>query len=89
VPLLLAHLSKGLELLKLLPETTERAQQELALQVGLGPPLMATKGFGAIEVGRAYARARELCQLMGPTSHLFAILRGLWEFWSCPGFVDT
>src|SRR5262249_24085047 len=71
----IAHLSKGLELLKLLPETPERAQQELALQVGLGPPSMATKGFGATEVGRAYARARELCQRMGATSHLFPILR--------------
>jgi predicted ATPase len=77
----IAHLSKGLELLNTLPDTPERAQQELALQIALGAPLMATKGYGATEVGRAYARARELCQLTGETSHLFPILRGLWEFY--------
>jgi predicted ATPase/class 3 adenylate cyclase len=77
----IAHLSKGLELLNLLPDTPERAQQELTLQIALGAPLMATKGFGATEVGRAYARARELCQRTGDTSHLFPILRGLWEFY--------
>jgi predicted ATPase len=32
-------------------------------------------------VGRAYARARELCQRTGETTHLFPILRGLWEFY--------
>jgi class 3 adenylate cyclase/predicted ATPase len=77
----IAHLSKGLELLKTLPDTPERARQELTLQIALGAPLMATKGFGAPEVGRAYARARELCQLTGDTAHLFPILRGLWEFY--------
>jgi predicted ATPase len=77
----IAHLSKGLELLNTLPDTPERTRQELTLQIALGAPLMATKGFGAPEVGRAYARARELCQLTGDTSHLFPILRGLWEFY--------
>ena len=32
-------LTKGLELLTLLPETPERAQHELALQIALGVPL--------------------------------------------------
>jgi predicted ATPase len=41
----IAHLSKGLELLTTLPDTPERAQQELTLQIALGMPLMATKGF--------------------------------------------
>ena len=77
----IAHLTRGLELLKILPDTPERAQQELTLQIALGASLLATKGFGATEVGRAYARARELCQLTGETSQLFPILRGLWEFY--------
>jgi len=45
-----------------LPETPDRAQQELDLQAALGPALMVTKGFAAPQVVRAYARARELCQ---------------------------
>ena len=32
----IAHLTKGLELLKTLPDTPERAQQELTLQLALG-----------------------------------------------------
>jgi predicted ATPase len=77
----IAHLSRGLELLKMLPDTLERAQLELALQHTLGTPLVMTRGFAAPEVKIAYARARELCQLTGETSQLFAILRGLWEFY--------
>ena len=74
-------LTKGLELLKTLPDTPERTQQELTLQIALGAPLRATKGFAAPEVKNAYARARELYQLTGETSQLFPILRGLWEFY--------
>ena len=32
----IGHLSRGLELLKTLPDTPERAQQELSLQLALG-----------------------------------------------------
>ncbi len=44
-------------------------------------PLMATKGYAAPEVGRAYARARELCQQVGETPQLFPVLLGLWLFY--------
>jgi predicted ATPase len=75
------HLTKGLELLKTLPDTPERTQQELDLQTILAPALMATKGYASTEVEKAYARARELCQQMGETPHLFPVLRGLWVFY--------
>ena len=84
-----ALLTKGLELLKTLPDTPERTQQELTLQIALGAPLMATKGFAAPEVENAYARARELCQRTGETSQLFPILRGLWEFYGLRGEYQT
>ena len=77
----ISHLTKGLELLKTLPDTPERAQQELTLQLALGAPLMATKGYAAPEVEQAYARARELCQQVGETSQLFPVLLGLWAFY--------
>ena len=76
----IAHLSKGLELLSTLPDTPERAQQELTLQIALGGPLMATKGHAAPEAERAYTRARELCQQMEATSQLFPALSGLFSF---------
>ena len=78
----ISHLTKGLELLKTLPDTPERAQQELTLQIALGAPLQATKGFGAPEVERVYARARELCQQVGETPQLFPVLCGLWLFYT-------
>ena len=55
------YLRRGLALLIALPETPERAQQELDLQLALGPALMATKGSAAPEVEQTYARARMLC----------------------------
>jgi hypothetical protein len=46
-------------------------RQELTLQVALAVPLRAQRGFAAPEVGQAYARARELCRLLGETPQLF------------------
>src|SRR5438552_2503002 len=42
-PEAIAHLTKGLEMLATLPDTPERARQELAMQTTLGPALVATK----------------------------------------------
>jgi len=75
-----AHLTRGLELLKTLPDTPESAQQELMLQAALGQPLIATKGFAAPEVERTYTRAVELCEQVGETPQLFPVLFGLWLF---------
>jgi predicted ATPase len=69
-------------LLKTQPDTPERLQQELLLQLALGTPLMATKGYSAPEVGQAYARARELCQQIGDAPQLFPVLMGLWVFYT-------
>jgi DNA-binding winged helix-turn-helix (wHTH) protein/tetratricopeptide (TPR) repeat protein len=75
------HLTKGLELLKTLPDTPERAQQELTLQITLSAPLIATKGYTASEVEQAYTRARELCRQVGETPRLFSVLLGLSSFY--------
>jgi tetratricopeptide (TPR) repeat protein len=80
-----ALLVKGLELLKTLPDTLERAQQELALQITLGAPLIATKGYGAPEVGKVYTRARELCRQVGKTPQLWQVLNGLRVFYNAQG----
>jgi predicted ATPase/class 3 adenylate cyclase len=72
------HFNRGLELLKALPTTPERSQQELALLVALGTPLIDTKGFGSAEVISLYARARQLCQEVGGVRQLFPVLWGVW-----------
>jgi class 3 adenylate cyclase/predicted ATPase len=73
-----AHLTKGLEVLGTLPDIPERAQQELGLQIALGPALMTTKGFLIPEVEHVYARAHALCQQVGDARQLFSTLWGLW-----------
>ena len=61
----MAHLGRGLEALADLPGGAERQRRELGLQLALGQALIAAKGFAAPEMGRAYARARELCRELG------------------------
>jgi predicted ATPase len=76
----IGHLTKGLEVLKFLPDTPERSHDELHLQLALGPALRAAKGQAAPEIGHVYARARTLCQQVGDVPQLFAVTRGLWGF---------
>jgi predicted ATPase/class 3 adenylate cyclase len=85
----ISHCTTGLEVLRTLPETAERIQQELILQTTLGPALMITKGFAAPEVKHAYARARALCQRVGETPLRFTVLRGLWQFYNGRGEYQT
>jgi predicted ATPase len=61
----IAHLTQGLALILSLPDTPARTQRELMLNVTLGAPLLATKGYAAPEVGRIYTRTRELLKELG------------------------
>ncbi|MGH8569302.1 MAG: hypothetical protein ACREXU_15160, partial [Gammaproteobacteria bacterium] len=70
----------ALERLQTLPETPERAQQELSLQVSLGAVLVMTQGYTAPEVKHAYDRAHALCEQVGESPHLFPSLFGLLRF---------
>lgn len=83
------HLTKGLEVLMTLPDTVERARQELDMQITFGPMLMAVKGQSSPDTKRAYARARELCQQVGETSQLFPVLHGLWRFYMVRAELQT
>jgi len=85
----ISHLTKGLELLNALPDTVDRTQKELDLQTTLGLALMATEGYAAPRVEKAYTRARELCQQVGETSQLFPVLRGLCSFYLIRGKLET
>jgi predicted ATPase len=73
------QLGKALEVLQTLPDTTDRAREELAVLMALGPALIATKGYGTRDVHQTYVRARELCQQVGDAEQLFPALRGLWN----------
>jgi predicted ATPase len=84
-----AYLTKGLELLRTLPDMPQCTQQELGLQLALGSALIVTHGYTAPQVATAYGRARVLCQQMGETPQLFPVLWGLWVFYFIRGELQT
>jgi predicted ATPase len=81
----ISHFSKGLELLKTLPDSPERVQQDLALLLALGSPLMAARGYASPETGRVCARVVELCKQIGESPQLFQALALLWSFHASRG----
>ena len=69
---------RGLELLSKVPDSAERTEQELSLQLTLGVPLVATEGYAAPDVGSVYLKARELCHRLGRlTPDVSEVLWGL------------
>ena len=72
-------LSRGLTVLQQLPEERERDQQELLLQRDLGPQLIITKGWGAVEVKHAFSRARDLSKRVNDPAQLLGSLMGLFS----------
>ena len=83
------HLQQGLALLASLPDSPERQQHELRLQLALGSPLIASRGYAAPEVEQTYTRTQQLCQQLGETPQLFQALWGLLGFWLVRGQLQT
>ena len=71
-----AHFRNAIELLETLPERAEHAEQELQLLIALGPALMTTTSSAAPEIGRVYARARELARNAQRIADLFPTVWG-------------
>ena len=71
----IAQMRKALDLLSHLPDTPGRQGTETELQLALGGALIAAKGHAAEETGKAYARARRLCELLNDRPNL---LKALW-----------
>ena len=80
---------RGLELLGRLPDTVERARQELCLHLTLGVPLVAIEGQAAPDVGNVYRRARELCQQLGDSPEVSEVLWGLRSFHTLRAEIET
>jgi DNA-binding winged helix-turn-helix (wHTH) protein/predicted ATPase len=74
------HYQRALQLLAKLPESHQHTQREIALNIALGPHLLASKGFGAPEAEQLYKRAQTLCDRIGATRELFTALWGLWLY---------
>jgi class 3 adenylate cyclase/predicted ATPase len=76
----IVQLRTGLRLIADLPDTLERKQQELELQIALAGALTVVKGYAHPEVAEASARARNLIPETGQPGTIthFSVLRGLW-----------
>jgi predicted ATPase/class 3 adenylate cyclase len=83
----ISNLSVAIDLLQKLPDSSERVQRELRLQMALGGALMSIKGQGAPEAGKAYARALELSRQLAETPRLFTVLGALSVFHLAQGEV--
>jgi class 3 adenylate cyclase/predicted ATPase len=84
-----SSLTAAIDLVRRLPDSSERIQRELLLQLALGPALLAAKGNATPEVERAYTRARELCERLGDPPELFPTLFGLWVMYLVRGELRT
>jgi tetratricopeptide (TPR) repeat protein len=73
-------LAVPLTLLRMLPETPERAQRELDLLTALSPAVTAVKGHAAPEIERIATRAWELYQHLGARTPLVAMLPRVWGY---------
>ena len=76
-----AHLARGLEVLRALPDGPERARRELnLLTTECCPRSPPPQGYAAPAAGAAYRRVLELCQELGDPAKQFSALHGLWHF---------
>jgi len=84
-----ALLSKGLNLIATLPDSIQRQEQELDLQIALGQAVIATEGYAASAVSQIYARARELCEQLKCAHRLLPILYGQWAYHSVADLIKA
>jgi predicted ATPase len=73
----ISHFTHALALLKTLPAMPERIQQELTVQLALGPPLRMIKGHATPAVEAVYTRVYELAQQVEDTQQQCAALMNL------------
>ena len=77
----ISHLRNGLLIIDKHPDSSQRTDLELAIQITLGLAVMMSKGYAAPEAEHAYARARELCKDIIDLNAVFPVLCGLWEYY--------
>ena len=73
----IAHLRSGLACVQSIGPGPSRTKAELSLQLALGSPLIAARGFASNEAEAAYQRAQELSRELQSDADLLAALGGL------------
>jgi predicted ATPase len=85
----ISYLTQALELLETLGQSGKPAKQELEVRLLLGPALMASEGYASPKVEQVYSRAREVCQTLGDSSRLCAVLYGLFGIYNTRAIYET
>ncbi|CAE6490881.1 tetratricopeptide repeat protein [Nitrosomonas nitrosa] len=76
----LHHFNKALDVLKDLPQGSERNAMELELLLARGAPMLSVKGYASDDMGENYRRAKDLLQETSGSVHQFLAIKGLWVF---------
>jgi serine/threonine protein kinase/predicted ATPase len=76
----IGHLTRGRALLETLDVSSARDARELELLIALGTAFIASRGYAAPEIGPVFLRARTLCEQLGRSPQLVAIVVGIWEW---------
>ncbi|MGY3037414.1 class 3 adenylate cyclase/predicted ATPase [Bradyrhizobium sp. USDA 4354] len=84
----IGQMRRALDLLSRLPDTSGRQRTETELQLALGGALIAAQGHASDETGRAYGRARRLCELCNDKSNLLKALWGEFVHYHVRGETD-
>ena len=76
----IADLKFGIDQIGKLPADENHALRELQLQTMLAGPMIATKGYGAVETAAVFTRAHELSKEVEDTTLMFPVLYQQWVF---------
>jgi len=79
----------AIDLLRKLPDSPERIQRELPLQLTLGQAFIVQKGWAAQEVELAFTRALEVCERLGNPPEVFFALYGLYSMYHVRGLFEA
>ncbi len=85
----IGHLRRALDLVATLPETRERHQMELGLQMAIGAPLVVARGQSHPECEQTYTRARELAARIGESPELPRVLARMASIYNARGELGT
>ncbi len=85
----IGHLGRGLELLAAVPESGDRSQRELEMELARGACLVAVEGYAHDDTGRTFGRAQELSRKTDEMSLKARALVGLSYFNFARGNFDT
>jgi class 3 adenylate cyclase/tetratricopeptide (TPR) repeat protein len=82
-------LTRALEVLATLPETPQRVEREFDLNRALDPPLIATTGYGSVDMERIARRAGELAGMLEDPGRRIRAAGLQWSFHVMRGPLPT